>query len=212
MNLNVALETGIEGGSISIFNGSEQIASWIGNREISKAEDLLENISGLLAKHQLRQNRIAVIAVSNDIGSATGLKIGLATAKGLARAFNSRLLEISLYDSIISDIGLINSKNSFNNMLALPFGKNSIYRRIITHENPSEVFTADKIVKSETFFQKLDGYTGRVYTHHKILDVVDRNKESQNIEFIKLNSNLAYILGKRAFDNLNNQINASDNG
>jgi tRNA threonylcarbamoyladenosine biosynthesis protein TsaB len=69
-------------------------ASWdAGHRH---AEELLPQLDGLLARNGRGRGdlRTATIAVGTGPGAFTGLRVGLATAKALARAFDARLVGI----------------------------------------------------------------------------------------------------------------------
>ncbi|HEX8371035.1 MAG TPA: tRNA (adenosine(37)-N6)-threonylcarbamoyltransferase complex dimerization subunit type 1 TsaB [Pyrinomonadaceae bacterium] len=80
----LAVETALHPGSVSILEGFDEIDFWVGNAEISRSEDLLPVISDLLKKNRIHQKHIDLIGVSLGPGSFTGVRVGLATAKGLA--------------------------------------------------------------------------------------------------------------------------------
>lgn len=80
----LAIETALHPGSVSILRDFEEIDFWIGSAEISRSEDLLPIIADLLKKNQIPQKQIDLIGVSIGPGSFTGVRVGLATAKGLA--------------------------------------------------------------------------------------------------------------------------------
>lgn len=159
----LAIETAIDGGSISIQEKQTEIDFWIGRNSISKAEDILENIDLLLRANELNGENVEQIIVSGDVGSATGLKIGLATAKGLARSFPSRLIVASLIDSLVN---LVSHCDAEKYIIALPVGRNSIFYKIFT---PVNQIGAASIVRTEEFFEKMNNFEGSVYAHQKIL-------------------------------------------
>ena len=103
--LLLAMETGIAGGSLSIWDENGEIDFWIGKEEVSKAEDVLQGIEILLKKNRIKTAQIESLAVTSDVGSTTGLKIGLATAQGLAKASGSRVVELSLWKSLAAVMG-----------------------------------------------------------------------------------------------------------
>lgn len=80
----LAIESAVGGGSIALLSGTELLGSTSGETQTSRAENLLVNISRLLDESGVRKNEIGRIAVSNGPGSFTGIRIGLATTKGLA--------------------------------------------------------------------------------------------------------------------------------
>ena len=80
----LALETSAERGSVALFDGGELIGeSWLDAGE-RHAASLLVSLDRLLAEHGRALEQIDRIALSIGPGSFTGLRIGLATALGLA--------------------------------------------------------------------------------------------------------------------------------
>lgn len=80
----LAIETALHPGSVSISEGASEIDFWVGSAEVSRSEDLLPIISDLLLKNQIHPKQIDLIGISLGPGSFTGIRVGLATAKGLA--------------------------------------------------------------------------------------------------------------------------------
>ena len=96
----LAIEAAVRGGSISLIENSREIAARCGTDAVSRAEDLLANIADLLEQMQIEKRRIGLIAVSNGPGSYTGIRIGLATALGLARALHIECIGVPLMPAI----------------------------------------------------------------------------------------------------------------
>jgi tRNA threonylcarbamoyladenosine biosynthesis protein TsaB len=80
----LAVETALFPGSVSILEDLWEIDFRVGEAEISRSEDLLPIISDLLQKNRIHPRQIDLIGVSTGPGSFTGVRVGLATAKGLA--------------------------------------------------------------------------------------------------------------------------------
>lgn len=97
--ITLAIESAIGSGSLSILHGEMEIGFWVGTKSVSRAEDLLEEISFLLAKNRLEIGDVDLIAVSSQFGSHTGLRIGLSTALGLKRAGGCDIASVSLLSS-----------------------------------------------------------------------------------------------------------------
>ncbi len=93
----ISIESAIQGGSLSILIDGQEVDYWVGEKSVSKSEDLLDEISNLLKKNSIEKNNIKFIAVSDSVGSYTGIRIGLATALGLGKAFNeSKVIRVSI--------------------------------------------------------------------------------------------------------------------
>ena len=196
----MALETGIGGGSVSLNTNGTELAFWTGTAAVSKAEDLLQNIRTLLNKVNLKDFRLGLIIVSEDPGSTTGIKIGAATAKGLARAFNCPVLKVNggqkVLDSLPSDFkspaGLI-----------LPVGKNRIFiRRFVTDSiSRKNKFTDSPVIISTEQFEK--EYVAEEFG----INVVHRELYEQKISLYNAET---IVLEPNIADRLINP-NASDN-
>jgi tRNA A37 threonylcarbamoyladenosine modification protein TsaB len=162
--LTLAIETAIDGGSLSIFDGQTEIDFWIGKDGISKAEDILENISRLFKANEITGENIEQIIISSDVGSATGLKIGMATAKGLAKSFSCRLVVTSLIDSLAHDIS---TDKVDRYVIALPVGKNNVFHQNMTDGNRTGI---GLISKTEEFFDGKLNFEEVLYAHQRIIE------------------------------------------
>ncbi len=92
----LAIESAISGGSLALMRRSEIICEWIGEGGVSRAEDLLLNIDLILKRGGVKKDNLTQIAVSVGPGSFTGIRIGLATAMGLATALSLKLSKFSI--------------------------------------------------------------------------------------------------------------------
>lgn len=86
-NVVIALEAAILGGSVAVLRNGELVAEWAGATTGSRAEELLVRVDEMLARSRAGKDEIARIAVSIGPGSFTGVRVGIATAMGLARGF-----------------------------------------------------------------------------------------------------------------------------
>lgn len=66
----------------------------------SHSEQLTVFIQSLLEQHDLKPTDLSAIAISSGPGSYTGLRIGVATAKGLCYALDIPLIDISTLESM----------------------------------------------------------------------------------------------------------------
>jgi tRNA threonylcarbamoyladenosine biosynthesis protein TsaB len=64
------------------------------------SEGLVTCIAGLLAGHGFERSAIGLIAVASGPGSFTGLRIAIATAKGLAEAHATPVVDVSVLEAI----------------------------------------------------------------------------------------------------------------
>jgi len=96
----LALETAIDGGSISVLRSGRQIASVAGESGLSKSEDILPIIEELLEKNGIGKREIGLIAVSDGPGSLTGVRIGLSIARGLGDSLSAEVFRISVLEAL----------------------------------------------------------------------------------------------------------------
>jgi tRNA threonylcarbamoyl adenosine modification protein YeaZ len=128
-DLVLSIEAAVGGGSLSILTNQIEIDGWTGSTEISRAEDILEQISNLLTRNKLKKESIEVIAVSIGAGSLTGEKIGRAIAQGLAKSLNCRLVKTSVLESLLREF---DNKSAGEFITAIPIGKNCVQWQTFT--------------------------------------------------------------------------------
>ncbi len=117
----LAIEAAVRGGSIALLNDDREIATWHGTEDVSRAEDLLANISDILDRTHIEKDELDLIAVSNGPGSYTGIRIGLATALGLARALNIDCVGGALLPAIAE----LHGKGS-GSVVVIPIGRSEL--------------------------------------------------------------------------------------
>lgn len=96
----LALETAIEPGGVSILKNSLEVASWRGTESIARSEDLMPEIERLLEDCKITAGQIDLIGVSLGPGSYTGIRIGIATAAGLAFGSDCPSIGVSTLEAL----------------------------------------------------------------------------------------------------------------
>jgi tRNA threonylcarbamoyl adenosine modification protein YeaZ len=135
--LTLAIETALEGGSISLLHGVAEIDCWIGKGEISKSEDVLEQIERILERNNLEKKRIKKIVVSRGPGSYTGVRIGMAIAYGLRKALKCDLSSVSVWDGMLQ-AAKKKTVGGEEIIIALPAGRNQVCWQIFNEFRPRE--------------------------------------------------------------------------
>jgi len=198
--LVLSIETTVEGGSLSILANREEIDGWSGSQKVSKAEEVLEQISNLLEKNNLKKNSIKAIAVSIGAGSLTGEKIGRAIAGGLAKSLNCPLIEVSVLESLLLEFG---NKLEGEYITAIPTGKNRVQwqnftiKEDITYKSPSSVQISDRGEFIEKIKKASSNYVMLAVNFRKFPE--DFLKDAMPINFSK--SSLAKLIGFSACNN-----------
>lgn len=110
----LALSTTSSSGSIAIYNDDH--ISYINHLDIkiTHSERLLPQIDAGLKNSKIEVSDIDLVVIANGPGSFTGVRIGLATAKGICMAHNIPLLPINTLELLANNIAPSN-----RNILAL---------------------------------------------------------------------------------------------
>jgi tRNA threonylcarbamoyl adenosine modification protein YeaZ len=143
----LALETAIDGGSVSILADEVEVDFVKGNQNLSKSEDLLTLLDDLLTRNKINKNQIGLIAVSIGAGSLTGLRIGKAIALGLGNSLNITVVEINLFAA------LYQIKNTAKNLFSAVYaGKDKVlYKEKLENSEIQTLFVKE-------FTQKYDSW------------------------------------------------------
>jgi len=98
----LGIETATNVCSVALADESGLVGEININRKNSHSEILFENIDVILKSSGVKTNQLNGIAVSNGPGSFTGLRIGLAAAKGLSLGWNLPIMGILTLDGVIA--------------------------------------------------------------------------------------------------------------
>ena len=98
--LILALDTSSIVASVALMDEEKLIGEYIINHEKTHSQKLMPLIAAMLSDCEHRLEEVDVIAVAEGPGSFTGLRIGVATAKGLAHGMNKPMVGISTLDGL----------------------------------------------------------------------------------------------------------------
>ncbi len=147
--LILGIETSAHPASVSILQDGKIIAEVYIHTSFTHSKTLMPMVNSALELTELSISDVDLIAVSNGPGSFTGVRIGIASAKGLALPNNTNCIGISslealaynLYDTE-SDLTIYSCidarvKQSYNAVYKLTDGKISVLRepRVISNED-----------------------------------------------------------------------------
>src|SRR5687768_7274190 len=123
--VTLAIESAISGGSLVIARGGTIIAEWEGSEGDLRSEELLSCISGIMASAGVLIHDVSQIAVSNGPGSNTGIRVGIATAIGLAASRGIPCRGISVMSSVAR-----NAVQEGDRAVAVPVGRGNFCWRV----------------------------------------------------------------------------------
>ena len=95
MSLILNIDTATEIAIISISNNEEVVRSVTNNNQKDHASFLQPGIKQILSESGITINKLNAISVTAGPGSYTGLRVGMASAKGLCYALNIPLITVN---------------------------------------------------------------------------------------------------------------------
>lgn len=192
----LGIESAIGSGSLAVGDGSSMHRSQGPEMAVSRAEDLIPNIETLLDQANISKHSLELIAVSRGPGSFTGIRIGIATAIGLARALKIKCVGLSMFDAITDHYSI-----EPGSVIALPFGKSDLaWKRFLKNGGS---------IESATGFNELVDYINEARPDHVygLADIESRlNAANCYVSFRTIEPALAEILIQQA----PNQLASSD--
>ena len=121
MNI-LAIDTTTKKASVVVKKDNTIISKTIDN-EITHSEKLLPLIHETLEEANLKLQDIHLLACTLGPGSFTGVRIGIATMKALAKVIDTKIYGITSLELLAMD-GIKNSTNSFKQVLSLMDARN----------------------------------------------------------------------------------------
>jgi tRNA threonylcarbamoyladenosine biosynthesis protein TsaB len=93
MNI-LAIDSTSISASVAVMTEETLLGEYTVNHPRTHSQKLMPIIQSLLGELEMRVDEMDLIAVSNGPGSFTGIRIGLATAKGLSQPFGIPVIEV----------------------------------------------------------------------------------------------------------------------
>jgi tRNA threonylcarbamoyladenosine biosynthesis protein TsaB len=136
--LILSIETATLGGSVCIARGVEVLTSASGDPTLSHSNSLLSDIQTCLSRAGVSAPDIELFAAASGPGSFTGLRIGLATVKGLATTLDRPCLGIPTLHAVAHAAG-----PSDATVALLPAGRGEVFVQLLK-VSESEVTELDE--------------------------------------------------------------------
>ena len=118
----LSIETATLAGAVALSKGKEIIASLDGDKSSSHSNTLLREIDTVLQRADRTLEEIDFFAVATGPGSFTGLRIGIATVKGLAFTLNRPCVAVPTLAAIAHSAGVCGRV-----VAALPAGRGEVF-------------------------------------------------------------------------------------
>jgi len=101
------------------------------------AQDLMQAIDHLLAEARLTTSDLRGIGVAAGPGSFTGVRVGMATAKGLAYALNIALEGLSTLEALALAAAPLTPPGTVHLAPILPAGRGEVYAALFARRGPA---------------------------------------------------------------------------
>ncbi len=98
--LILAFETATSLGSVALLDSLNLLGEVFFSQSQNYEASIIKSVDYLLRQHNKNIKNIDVIAVSAGPGSFTGLRVGLATVRGLAQSLNKKVVPVCTLDSM----------------------------------------------------------------------------------------------------------------
>ena len=149
----LAIETTGRIAGVALLDKSKIISECNLNTGLTHSVTLFNNINNILIKNKINMSNINKISVSNGPGSFTGVRIGVAAALGLAKAYNTKIEYIDTLDALA-----YKSKNKADYIISMIDAKaNRVYLSIYNGRDLNKI-QQDIIVNIESLCKMLNYY------------------------------------------------------
>lgn len=137
--LILSVETATLAGSVALSRGGAIVAALAGDSGISHSNTLLTDIDKLLREAQMDLSEIDLFAVATGPGSFTGLRIGIATVKGLAATLDRPCVGVPTLNAVALSAGA-----SERSVALLPAGRGEVFAQLFSVTREGLVTELDK--------------------------------------------------------------------
>lgn len=137
----------------AIIEGERLIAQTVINHKKTHSQKMMPQIEALFSLAELEVSDIDVFAVATGPGSFTGVRIGVATVKGMAQALKKPCVGVSTL------MALANQVNHFSGIISpiLDARREQVYNALFKRgENVPQRLCEDRAIPLEQLFEELD--------------------------------------------------------
>lgn len=137
--LILSVETATLSGSVSLSRGEAVLAAFAGNAAVSHSNTLLHDIDRLLGDAGVSLSEVDLFAVASGPGSFTGLRIGIATVKGLGATLARPCAGIPTLEAVALAAGA-----SARSVALLPAGRGEVFAQLFSVTGNGSVTVLDQ--------------------------------------------------------------------
>jgi tRNA threonylcarbamoyl adenosine modification protein YeaZ len=134
----LSLDTATLGGSIWLGSGTTELVTRTGDPKVSQSTSLLQDIKNSLDQAALELSEVDLFACASGPGSFTGLRIGLATLKGLSASLERPSVGIPTLHAVAHAAG-----PSPTTVALLPAGRGEVFAQLLSVSESGAVTELD---------------------------------------------------------------------
>ena len=135
----LSVETATLSGSVAFSRGEKVLAALTGDSGVSHSNTLLSDIDRVLREAQVELADVDLFAVATGPGSFTGLRIGIATVKGLAATLDRPTAGVPTLHAVALAAG-----PSPRSVALLPAGRGEVFAQLFSVTKEGLVTELDK--------------------------------------------------------------------
>lgn len=162
----IALDTTAVTASVALLENECVIASSSVHNKLTHSEKILPMIDEILKNSGYTIDDVELIAVSKGPGSFTGVRIGIATAKGLAFAKNVPIVGVSALEALAEGFKLLSGADLENAIISpsMDARRNELYNALFSYDGRSLTrITDDRPISCEELEEELKGQRKKLF-------------------------------------------------
>jgi tRNA threonylcarbamoyladenosine biosynthesis protein TsaB len=136
--LILSVDTATPGGGVCLLRGRQVLASSSGDAALSHSNTLLRDIDAILKNADFSLDEVDVFAAASGPGSFTGLRIGLATVKGLAATLERPCIGVPTLHAVARSAG-----PSPATVALLAAGRGELFAQLLSVSDTFEITERD---------------------------------------------------------------------
>jgi tRNA threonylcarbamoyladenosine biosynthesis protein TsaB len=185
----LSLETATLAGSVWLGAGEVELAGKVGDRNVSQSTSLLNDIDEILTEAGLSLTDVDFFCCASGPGSFTGLRIGIATLKGLAASFGRPCIGIPTLAAVAHAAG-----PSQATIALLPAGRGEVFVQmfsvadVVTELDSAAHLSPSALIERYKNHKQLV-WAGPAAQQHR--DVIEDAAKAANIPLVRLEPALA---------------------
>lgn len=150
LNIHTATETAI----VNICDGPDVLSTLLNSDTKQHAAFLHTAIAQLLSENNISVNQVKAIGVSNGPGSYTGIRVGLAAAKGLSYSLKIPMITFNTLEAMANTAVAEIKKEDAYYCPMIDARRMEVYTAVYTYQL-KEIFPPQAMVLSETSFAEI---------------------------------------------------------